>query len=272
MKKLLAPLFITLIFFISGFNYVQSSSPQIFSSNEKSLLRENNIMTFVYMKGKGNAVSNVADTAGFLGISALPAGWDRYDVVIVEKAYLKVKVSDSSLLKIFNTISARSGLKGMKYYSITGGNVAKLILESFRVKSCSDRTYIPDMHSAVIPAKEQSSFVIKDNRMGTICFNASVEYYNGVFTETDVSCGKVSRMGMRVFNEGGYIIRHYLVPDDSGNGYFYCSVQIMKVESSIMKKLDLLNPENFGNRVRGETVHFFSRMGYDVSLKTAAFR
>lgn len=272
MKKLVAPLLIILIYSMSGFNYVQSSSPLIFSADEKSLLRDNNIMTFVYMKGKGNAVSNVADTAGFLSISALPSGWDRYDVVIVEKAYLKVKVSDSSRLKLFNTITGRSGLKGMRYYSISEGGTARLILESFRVKSCSDRSYMPDMHSAVIAAKEQSSFVIKDNRMGTICFNASVEYFNGVFTETDVSCGTVSRMGMRVFNDGGYVIKHYVVPDGSGNGYFYCSVQIMKVESSIMKKLDLLNPENFGNRIRGETVHFFSRMGYDISSKTAAFR
>ncbi|HPS58172.1 MAG TPA: hypothetical protein PK514_08700 [Spirochaetota bacterium] len=272
MNKLAAPLLITLVFSLFAFDYVQSSNPVIFSAKEKSLLRDNNIMTFVYMKGKGNAVYNVADTAGFLGISALPSSWDRYDVVIVEKAYLKVRSTDSSRLKIFNTISARSGLKGMKYYSITGGNVAKLVLESFSVKSCTDRTFLPDQVAAVIPEKYQSSFIIKDNRMGTICFNSSVEYNNAVFTETDVSCGKVSRLGMRVFNDGGYLIRHYIVPDDSGEGYFYCSVQIMKVESSIMKKLDLLNPENFGNRVRGETVHFFSRMGYDISGKITAFR
>ena len=272
MKKFIVLLFIAFMFTIFAFDNAKSSGLLIFSAKEKALLRDNNIMTFVYMKGKGNAVSNVADTAGFLNISALPSGWERYDVVIVEKAYLSVKVSGSSRLRIFNTMTGRSGLKGMQYYSITEGDVAKLILESSRVKSCADRTYLPDRTVEVIPAKEQSSFVIKDNRMGTLCFNGSVEYRDGVFIETDVSCGKVSRMGMRVFNNEGYVIKHYIIPDDSGNGYFYCSVQLMKIESSIMKKLDLLNPENFGNRVRGETVHFFSRMGYDISMKTAAFR
>jgi len=258
-----------LIFFSAG---TESSIPQIFPSAEKLMLREGKIMTFVYMKGKGNAVSNVSDVAMFLNISALPAGWDKYDVVLVEKAYLKVKVSESSRIKIFNTITARSRLKGMKYYSISESGIKSLILESCRVRSCRDRSYVADEILSTIPARSESSFVIKDNRLGTICFNGSVEYRDGLFIENNVSCGKVSRLGMRVFNDGGYVVKHYIVPDESGGGYFYCSVQIMKVESSIMKKLDLLNPENFGNRLRGETVHFFRRMGYDISAKAVACR
>lgn len=267
-----------LIIFIAAFFYaivpVQLNSyiPVIFSANDKDLLRDNKIMTFVYMKDKGNAVSNVADTAGFLNISALPPGWDRYDVVIVEKAYLRVGVSDSSRLKIFKTLAGRSGLKGMKYYSISESGIRSLILDGFRVKSCADRKYVADENLSALPAKSESVFVVQDNRMGTICFNGTVEYRDGMFIETDVSCGRVSRLGMRVFNDGGYVIKHYVLPDDSGEGYFYCSVQIMKVESSIMKKLNLLNPQNFGNRVRGETVHFFGRMGRDMSGMITAFR
>lgn len=272
MKTGTALIFSACLALISAYIYAFPADLRIFSVKEKELLRSSNIMTFVYMKGKGNAVSNVADINGFLNINVLPSGWDSFDVVIVEKAYLKVKVNDSSRLKIFSTITARSGLKGMRYYSISEGTMARLVLESYRVRSCTDRSYMPDESAAVIPAKSESSFIIKDNRMGTICFKGSAEYRNGMFIETDVSCGNVSRMGMRVFNDGGYVIKHYVVPDDSGNGYFYCSVQVMKVESSIMKKLDLLNPENFGNRIRGETVHFFSRMGYDISSKIAAFR
>ena len=229
-------------------------------------------MTFVYMKDKGNAVSNVADPGGFLNISALPAGWDRYDVVIVEKAYLGIRPDASSHLKIFNTITAHAGLKGMKYYSITESGIRTLILESFSVNSCGSRAFAADEIRSAVPGKNVSAFVIKDNRLGTICFNGTVEYRNGMFIETDVSCGRVSRIGMAVFNDGGYVIKHYILPDSSGGGYFYCSVQVMKLESGIMKKLDLLNPENFGNRVRGETAHFFSRMGYDISSRLSAFR
>lgn len=258
-----------LIFFSVG---TESSIPRIFSSAERSILREGRIMTFVYMKGKGNASSNVSDAAGFLNISALPDGWGKYDVVLVEKAYLKVNVSEFSRIKIFNTITARSRIRGMMYYSISEKRMAQLILESSAVRSCDDRSYVPDHNAAQIPALYRSYFTVKDNRMGRICFNATVEYMGGMFVETDVSCGKVSRLGMRVFNDSGYVVKHYIVPDESGGGYFYCSVQIMKVESSIMKKLDLLNPENFGNRVRGETVHFFRRMGYDISSKAVAFR
>lgn len=272
MKKPGLTIFIAVFFYAIAPARLNSSGPVIFSAGDKALLRADNIMTFVYMKGKGNAVSNVADTSAFLNISVLPQGWDRFDVVIVEKAYLRVGVSDSSRLKIFKTLAGRSGLKGMKYYSITETGIRSLIIESFRVKSCGDRTYIAEENLSALPAKSESVFVIQDNRMGTICFNGTVEYRDGMFIETDVSCGRVSRLGMSVFNDGGYVIRHYLLPDPSGAGYFYCSVQIMKVESSIMKRLNLLNPRNFGNRVRGETVHFFRRMGYDVSGMITAFR
>lgn len=254
------------------FSDADSSSPQIFSQKDKKQLRTGGPMTFVYMKGKGNAMSNLDDAAGFLNISALPSGWDRYDVVIVEKAYLKVKPDVLTQLKIFNTMTGRTGLKGMKYYSISESGLKSLVLESFSVRSCGERTYVSDETVTAIPAKSESFFVIKDNRLGTICFSGTVEYRDGMFIETDVSCGRVSRLGLSVFNDGGYVIKHYIVPDDSGGGYFYCSVQIMKVESSIMKKLDLLNPENFANRARGETVHFFRRMGYDLSGHITAFR
>lgn len=272
MKSKTATLFILLFFSALSFYNAESSPPVIFSQREKMLLVGGNPMTFVYMKGKGNAVSNVPDTACFLNISALPSGWDMYDVVIVEKAYLKLRPGAASLLKIFNTMTNRSGLKGMKYYSISEEGIKKLVLESFRVKSCSDRAYVRDEVFSALSPRSESVFVIKDNRLGTICFNGTVEFRDGMFIETDVSCGKVSRMGMGIFNDGGYVIKHYVLPDASGGGFFYCSVQIMKVESSIMKSLDLLNPHNFGNRIRGETVHFFSRMGYDVSGNIAAFR
>lgn len=229
-------------------------------------------MTFVYMKGKGNAASSVSDVSGFLNISALPAGWDKYDVVMVEKAYLKVRPSQSAEIKLFNVLTARSGLKGMKYYSITDDNVKDLVLESGLVKSCSDRSHVADTVYSAAEPEHKSVFVIRDNRMGVICFNGRVLVQNGNFYETDISCGTVSRFGMRVFNDGGYVIKHCIIRDETGGGYFYCSVQVMKVESSIMKRLDLLGPENFGNRIRGETVHLFGLMGCDISPKIAAFR
>ena len=211
------------------------------------------------------------DVSSFRNISAIPQDSQKYDVIIIEKAYLKITPSASSDLRILNVLTARSGLKGMKYYSISDSTTSKLILESFSVRSCDDRSFIADKRTDVIQPGSESFFLIKDNRLGTICFNGTVVFQNGNFYETDASCGSVSRMGMKVFNNGGYVIKHYLMKDESGGGYFYCSVQLMKVESSIMKKLDLLKPENFANRVRGETVHFFGRMGYDVSSKIRVF-
>ena len=272
MKKSIIPALAAFLFTISLSGHEKPSAPRFFSSGEKALLRNNDIMTFVYMKGKGNAANGVHDTGDFLNISALPRGWDKYDVVIVEKAYLRVRPSKASAVRIFNAMTARSGLKGMSYYSISEGAVSRLVLESYGVRSCEERVYKPDESLRDVPAAAESSFLVKDNRLGTICFHAVVEYRQGVFVETERSCGNVSRLGMRVFNNGGYVITHCLVPDYRGGGYFYCSVQVMKLGSGIMKSLGLLKPENFGNRVRGETVHFFKRLGPDISSRLAAFR
>jgi len=272
MKNKITSSFIVIIAVLCLYKPVDPAAPRIFSAAEKGLLRNGNIMTFVYMKGKGNASSGIDDIGDFCNISALPSGWDGYDVVIVEKAYLRAGVGAAANLRIFNTLTARSRLKGMKYYSISEGTAAKLILESYSVKSCADRSRIADEAPETIPAMRESAFIIKDNRLGVICFNGRVEYRGGMFMENDISCGRVTRLGMDVFNDGGYVIKRYIIPDDSGSGYFYCSVQIMAVESSIMKRLDLLGPENFGNRIRGETVHLLGLAGYDISAKITAFR
>lgn len=269
-KSGLPAVFILVLALISSFSPATGLSP--FNTAEKSLLRSGIIMTFAYMKDSGEAESNVEDIPSFLNPVVSADNLQRYDVVIVEKAYLKIAPSTHTDLKIFNTLTNRSTLRGMKYYSITDGAATELILESYRVNSCNDRRATRDIIAGEVLSEDNSFFIIRDNRLGAICFNGIVVSQNGNFYETDISCGSVTRMGMKVFNSGGYVIRHYLVKDQAGGGYFYCSVQTMKLESSIMKRFNLLKPENFGNRIRGETIHFFKRLGYDLSSKLQVFR
>ncbi len=244
----------------------------VFSASEKKLLRKGGIMTFAYMKGEAPALSGISETEAFTSTGVFPAGWEEADVLIVEKAYLKVKPSREADLAIYNALTVRSGLRGMSYYSITDESVKQLILESGRVSSCGDGSPVADVTAGEVAGRNECFFTVKDNRLGTICFSGTVVYQKGSFFETDISCGSVSRMGMSVFSDGGYLIRHYIIKDEAGGGYLYCSVQAMKLEGGIMKKLNILKPESLGNRIRGETVHFFRRAGYDISPEIIAFR
>jgi hypothetical protein len=84
--------------------------------------------------------------------------------------------------------------------------------------------------------------------------------------------GRVSRYGMKVFEPGDYRIYKFIIYDKTAGGWFYCSVQLMRVKSDIMKNLDLLKPENICNRLRGDTVHILGLIGINRKSELAAFR
>lgn len=236
---------------------------EIISHREMAVLTQGGILSYARIEGKGEA------SAGGVKVS-FPEGAGRlfdypsgYSVAAVEKVFFKG--NDSLGDKIFNRLTDYSALKGMQYYSLSEGRAMPLILDSMMSGSSSVKQEIGGK-SAV------SYFTIKDNRLGTIPFKSKVWCGSGAVYSVSECSGAVSRFGMKVFEPGDYRVYKFIVYDKTSNGWFYCSVQLMRVRSGIMKRLDLLKPENICNRLRGETVHILGLIGVNRSRELAAFR
>jgi hypothetical protein len=235
----------------------------IISPGEKAVLLRGNILTYARIEGKGEVFAGGAGVS-FPGRAGrmydYPSG---YSVAAVEKAFFKGDAAMGEI--IFNRLIDFPALRGMQYYSLSEGKAIPLILDS-RVSGNSSIKQEIGGKSAV------SYFTIKDNRLGTIPFSSKVWSGNAALSSISVCSGTVSRFGMKVFEPGDYRAYKFLVYDKTAGGWFYCSVQLMRVRSEIMKSLDLLKPENICNRLRGETVHILRLLGIDRRGDLAAFR
>lgn len=235
----------------------------IFSPSEIELLRKGGIITYARMEGKGEASAGGMKASFPRGAGRIyddPAG---YSVASVEKAFFKGPPSDYAA--IFEKVTDYPALKGMRYYSISEGRAIPLILESWISGNSSLKKDRETRFSS-------SYFTIKDNRLGTIPFRGEAWGSGGAVYVSSICSGHVSRFGMKVFQPGDYRVYKFIIYDRGGGGWFYCSVQLMRVRSGIMKSLDLLRPENICNRLRGETVHILGLLGHDRSGELAAFR
>ncbi len=239
------------------------SISDIITPGEKTVLLRGGILTYARIEGKGEVFAGgtgvtFPERAG--RIYDYPSG---YSVAAVEKVFFK---GDASMGEtIFNSLKDFPALRGMQYYSISEGKSIPLILDSRVSGSSSIKQEIGGKSSV-------SYFTIKDNRLGTIPFSSKVWIGNLALSSTGVCSGTVSRFGMKVFEPGDYRVYKFLVYDKTAGGWFYCSVQLMRVRSDIMKRLDLLKPENICNRLRGETVHILGLFGINRSIDLVAFR
>jgi len=236
---------------------------ELFTPSEIRLLKQGRIITYARMEGKGEArAGGVADPlpAGAGYLYDYPSG---YSVVSVEKIFFKGGAGDSG--KISGRITDYPALKGMMYHSLSEGKAKILIIESYlsgesSVKREKDGT----LHI--------SKFTIRDNRLGVIPFRGETWSGRGVVVSRSVNYGAVSRFALKIFEPGDYRVYKYFIYDRGAGGWFYCSIQLMRVRSDIMKSIDLLKPENICNRLRGETVHILGLLGENRTGELAAFR
>lgn len=259
---------IIILFILSLFVSADSAPPHlrlsdIITPQEKRLLVRGDILTYAKMTDKGDAFrggmkASFPDGAG--RIYDFPSG---YSVAAVEKVFFK---GDADLAEtIFSRLTDYPSLQGMQYYSLSEGKALPLILESWVSGNTTLRQEIGGKTAITY-------FTIKDNRLGTIPFKSRVWSGRNTFSSVNECSGRVSRYGMKVFEPGDYRIYKFIIYDKTAGGWFYCSVQLMRVKSDIMKNLDLLKPENICNRLRGDTVHILGLIGINRKSELAAFR
>lgn len=235
----------------------------IVSSSEIELLKKGRILSYARMDGKGEVFTGGAAPSFPRGAGSMYDYPSGYSIAAVEKVFFKGENGQSGI--IFDKIKDYNALKGMKYYSLSEGRAMPLILESFQ--SGNSTVNYNGVSGSVI-----SCFTIKDNRLGAIPLRSEAWIDNGAVYASGICSGSVTRFGMKIFEPGDYRIYKFFIYDKTAGGWFYCSVQLMRVRSDIMKSIDLLKPENICNRLRGDTVHMLGLLGYDRRGELAAFR
>ncbi len=259
-------LFLLILFFLLF--PVESSSAEIrlsslFSKHEIEAVKKGVIFTYARIEEKG-VVSLHGMVNPFNRWSPVPpVNPSDFSVVAVEKCFFR---DDGGVgKKAFNALVDFGRLQGMKYYSRTVSGNRVLITES---RLLSSQVIVRDSAGERI----SSGFLIRDNRLGLIPFKNDTCRRGNIISSVSISSSAVSRFGLKVFEPGDYHIYKYLIYDRNYGGWFYYSAQFMRVRSNIMMDLDLLKPENIGNRLRADTVHFMNMIGKNRTGELAAFR
>jgi len=258
--------------FISAISESSSvfSLNSLFTSNEKKAVINGNFLTSVTLKGRGDVRTEGVEISSPVKNSFIPVIATDFDMAAVEKGFFYMEGNKSNRIKIYRSLTDFSGLKGMNYHSHTEGGSIPLVTESYGIQSPDDYTK-ENINDKDIPETSKLHFAIKDNRLGLISFKSEFISIGRNFILINTSTGNVSKFGMDIFYPGDYIIYKILIYDRNLKGYFFYTVQFMKVRSDILSKINLIKPESFGNRVRAEDIHFLKSMGIDRSGKLAAF-
>jgi len=247
------------------------SLKSFFTDNEIRLAVNGEFLTSVALKGKGNVSSAGIEITSPVQNSYITASFSGFDMVAVEKGFFYMDNSGANRLKIYRALTDFYSLKGMIYYSKTQGTTSNLVLDSYRIQSPDDYVrYSPEDKS--IPESSFSHFAARDNRLGLVTFASELVSKGDDFIMINSSTGTSTKFGMKIFDPGDYRIYKFLIYDRKLKGYFFYGVQLMKVRSGILSRIDLLKPDSFGNRLRAEDIHFLKIIGIDRTGKLAAFR
>jgi len=266
---------VTAVFFMQSVIYsLEIDSLQVFfSPREMKLLREGAIITRSRVK-KGTIVMTEG-TEGKIHIpvtNLIPASLNDFDLLAEEKAFFPLVTGKNEPLALSNMLFAFSRLRGMKYYSKTGGVIETLIIQSRRISSPESTAAVPDPSYGDIREKRMHYFMFQDNRFGNQRFRSELISNGSDFILKNISLEAMRKYGMLVNNAGEYQMIYFFLYDARARGYFYYSLHAMRVRSAGFRSMGLVTPESFGNRLRANTVHFAGLMGMDWTGRISPFK
>jgi len=252
-----------LIFLFLVVSSAESLKGKLFSKDEVVKLRRGKILSRAVLRGKGAvATSSIIKIPKILKINGAKLLTDEYDMVALEKIFFK---SNTGVYPgLLNALLDNSKIKGLKYYSRTSGRMKILIVDSYTMDMKKNNDSGGVSYS--------SSFLIEDNNLGRMVFRSTTKGVGNNLFQISVLQNRVRKFGFQIFKPGDYRIVRALIYSKKHSGYFYYSMSLMKVRSSIMNRFNLITAGSFGNRVRADTVNLLGK--YDSSLKRriAAFR
>lgn len=247
---------------------------QLFNPQEQKLVIEGKILTTAYLENHrifSNHQENVT-----LETLALPDGsttdFSSYELLAVEKAFIPYTPNAENLLTLFNKLTAYSELSGMNYYSRTDNRLQPYILSSFRIDSPVNAVFVNDEKHAVLPSDYTAYVVLEDNRFGKLLMRNKISLQNHNITICHKTVEPMSKWLIPINKPGENELQMWLIYDDTAKGYFYYSMQAMRIRSQFLLKISQLTPDNVANRIRAMTVHLAGLMGHDWKDRMIASR
>ncbi len=248
------------------------SIQKFFDSAEKETVLNGGIITKSFLKNAGDAYA--ADTKPDINIPPTRytgADLKNYEMLCIEKAFFPLVLSAVSKLSVFNILASASNLKGMRYFSRTDSRIKTLILNSARIESPEKKTPIKEAVHNTIPPAIINYFTASDNRFGELTFRSELYNEGDNFIVKNVCIEPMEKYFISINNKEEYQVISFYIYDNAAGGYFYYSVNAMRIRSSYFLKLGMLSAENFANRIRGSTVHMAKLLGLDWSDKFRVF-
>lgn len=188
----------------------------------------------------------------------------NYEMITDEKAFIPYDLEKEGKIKFYNTITAASKLKGMKYYSRKAGEVLELIVDCFQTNEKGKK--IDDIKYESIDKYIKGTFRQKDNKFGTLDFTN--ELYND---GNDFALVTTCNDSIPLVSKGGeYKVCSYFFYDETKKGFYYYTVYVMKIRNEMFLKkggIITLHPTTFSNRLRAATTHLAILLGNDWGNK-----
>jgi hypothetical protein len=248
-----------------SFSHEKNKLNQLINPYEKKAIVEGKILTTVFLKNHGT-YSNHSQSDSIEALT-LPysetTDYSAYEMLAVEKAFIPFDLDTENFLSLFNSLTAYAQLAGINYYSRMDKKLQPYILSSYRIKSPKNDVPVDDDKHDSIPAEYTAYFTIEDNRFGKLLMRSKVLTQNNNIVIRNRTLEPMARLFIPINNTGEYEQQVFFLYDTQLKGFYYYSMQAMRIRSGLLLKLGQLTPFNFASRVRALTVHFAMLMGHD---------
>lgn len=242
-----------------------------FTQSEKSRVVKGEIINRSYLNE--NEAGNTSNNNNIINIPVTkytPANLRQYEMICIEKAFFPYSLNSKSGLSFYNMLVSPSKLSGMKYYSVTDKKIQPFITKSSSIASPGNKKELKDPNFSLIRPEYSQFFKITDNRFGEIIFRSKLYNSGDTFVLNNVSVQPMKKYMLTINKKKEYRLISFFFYDTEAGGFFYYSLQAMRIRTNYFLKLGLLNKESFANRIRAGTVHMAGLLGLDWSDKLNA--
>ncbi|MBN2403311.1 MAG: hypothetical protein JXN64_13065 [Spirochaetes bacterium] len=274
-KYSIKPLYAIILFIIinvSAHAEKKISTGIFFNKNEIGSVLKGGIITKSFLKYNGTVHTPDTDTKIILpDIQYIEKDLASYEMISIEKAFFACELTGKKKLYVYNILASAAKLSGMQYYSRTDSKIQTLITNSGRIKSPDNKWPVKDILYSTIYPKTISYFSITDNRFGDLTFKSELYNEGENFILKNVCIEPMEKYFISINKKEEYHLISIFIYDNDLKGFFYYSINAMRIRSNRFLKLGILSAEHFANRIRGSTVHMAKLLGIEWEHKIKAF-
>lgn len=260
MKKILFILS-ALFFAFNAFAAAPLELNTFFTPEEIALADQGELISRMYVKHNGRK-ENSHDSIKVPRTKFNDEDFSLYEVITDEKGFIPYDLTGDNRLKFYNTLTSFSKLEGMKYYSRRAGEVKKLVEDCYRVESLSGNKHADIAYNEIKP-KVKNLFLQKDNKFGSLVYKSELYNEGDNFVLVNTSLEPMTKLFFDINEAEEYKNISFYLYNKEKKGFYYYSVQVMRVKMEMVLKNGMIGPTSFSNRLRAATVHLAKLLGDD---------